>query len=239
MKKNVFIIFYVVHIIVLLLIALPILPKNDWWVLLFVLFYIAIIATIYFSEIFGRRKGILYALFIWFSVYGIMSYERIIPFIKSGGVYEQLLYATIASLWLISIAITQAFTYQMPLVMRTIFSFFIIIVIQFFMIPIFALFNHYYLGDFSYFHFQIQLSGYFIIIGFSIIFYTILLFLEMVWLVNYSVTRQNDMMSIFCAIMSIPIVVSLKVGLWETSIVAFFIMMSVIIVSKTKIEGDS
>lgn len=239
MKRNVFIIFYIVNLIVLLFIILPILSKQDWWILLLVWIYAAMIATFYFSRLFGAKKGIIYAISTWASVYSIMAYERIIPFIKSGGVYEQLLYMAIASLWLVSIAITQAFTYQMPLAMRTIFSFFIIVVLQFFIIPIFALFNHYYLGDFSYYHFQIQLSGYFIIIGFSIIFYTILLFLEMIWLVNYSVTMQNYMIWIFVSLIAMPIVVALRVGLWETSVVAFFIMISIIVVSKTRVGEDS
>lgn len=135
MKKNVFIIFYIVNLIVLLLIMLPILSKRDWWMLLLMLLlmllYAAIIATLYFSTLFGVKKGLLYALFVWISVYSIMSYGSLLPFIKSGGAYEHLLYMAIASLWLVSIAIIQAFTYQMPLAMRTVFSFFIIIVIHF------------------------------------------------------------------------------------------------------------
>lgn len=239
MKKNVFIIFYIVNLIVLLLIMLPILSKRDWWMLLLMLLYAAIIATLYFSTLFGVKKGLLYALFVWISVYSIMSYGSLLPFIKSDGAYEHLLYMAIASLWLVSIAIIQAFTYQMPLAMRTVFSFFIIIVIHFFIIPIFALFNRYYIGDFSYYHFEIQLSGYFIIIGFSIIYYIILLFLEMIWLVKYSITLQNYMIGVFVSIMSIPIIIALRVGLWETGVVAFFIMMSIIVVSKTKVEEGS
>lgn len=99
-------------------------------------------------------------------------------------------------------------------------AFLIIIVIHFF-IPIFALFNRYYIGDFSYYHFEIQISGYFIIIGFSIIYYIILLFLEMIWFIKYSITLQNYMIEVFVSNMSMSIIVALRVGLWETSMVAF------------------
>lgn len=61
----------------------------------------------------------------------------------------------------------------------------------------------------------------------------------MIWLVKYSITLQNYMIGVFVSIMSIPIIVALRVGLWETSVVAFFIMMSIIVVSKTKVEEGS
>lgn len=61
----------------------------------------------------------------------------------------------------------------------------------------------------------------------------------MIWLVKYSITLQNYMIGVFVSIMSIPIIVALRVGLWETDVVAFFIMMSIIVVSKTKVEEGS
>lgn len=61
----------------------------------------------------------------------------------------------------------------------------------------------------------------------------------MIWLVKYSITLQNYMIGVFVSIMSIPIIVALRVGLWETGVVAFFIMMSIIVVSKTKVEEGS
>lgn len=221
-----------------MLVVLDILPRENWWLTLLILNLIGTVGVIYFMEIFGVKRGLLYVAIVFNLIYISSSQARLLPFIKDESLYAHIIYISVAALWIGSLAIAQACTYKMSFLIRTVFTLCVIVFIQFFIIPVIALFSHYYSGDNEFYHYQIKLSGYLVIIGFTLICYMLLLIMETVWLVNYSIVWQTRMTVVFVIISGIAIVVGLKDGLWQTSAVCFLIMFSLIVVVYSKRKGD-
>lgn len=214
-----------------------ILPKENWWLTLLILFVLGLTGALYFMEVFGVQKGLIYSGTVFLIVYIVTSQAKLLPFITDESLYAHTIYMAVAALWIVAMAISQAFTYRMSLMLRTVFTFVIILLIHFFLIPIIALFSRYQTGNLEYFHYVIQLSGYLVISGYIIIFYMLLLIFEMMWLVNYSDEWQSRMVVSFSAIVIIVFVVGIIDGLWLTSIVSVLVLSSIIIVAKSKGRG--
>lgn len=228
----------IINIINIILVMLNILPRENWWLTLLIFNLVGVTGAVYFIEIFGTRRGCLYAVIVFLLIYLISSQAKLLPFITDDSLYAHVIYISVAALWVGSLAISQAFTYRMTFSMRAIFTMLIIIFIQFFIIPVIALFSQYHNGDNEFFHYQIQLSGYLVIIGFIIICFIFLLVVEILWLVNYSSFWQTRMEILFVIISGIAIVVGFKDGLWQTSVVCFLIMFSLLVVANSKKKGD-
>lgn len=237
-KNIVFIIINLINIINIFLVVFNILPRETWWGTLFVVIVVGLMSMIYFIDLFGTYKGVILSCVIVFSSFLVFCNAKMLPFIQSNDRYAYALYFTLSCCWLTSIAISHSFTYSMPFLIRTVFSFVIVFYLFFFLIPILALFTRFHDGNTEYFHFQTTVSGYLIIIGFFIIYYFLLLLAEVAWLVNYKKEWQHRMIAIFMILSGIVIIVGFKVGFWQTSIVAFLIMISLIVVAKSKVRGE-
>ncbi|MBQ0137801.1 MAG: hypothetical protein KBT36_00725, partial [Kurthia sp.] len=215
-----------------------ILPKENWWLTLLIFFVIGLTGILYFVEILGVKRGIIYSTIIVVIVYFVTSQLRLLPFINDDSLYAHTMYFAIAFLWISIMAIAQAFTFRMSLIMRTFISFLITVLIQYFLIPIIALFSHYHNGQNEYVvHYVIHLNGYLVITGYFIVFYLLLLFFETIWLVNYTERWQNRMIIPFVILMGIVMVIGLKDGLWITSVVTLIVVCSLIVVAKSKGRG--
>lgn len=236
-KNYVFLILNVFNLINIFLVIFDIIPKENWWLTLLILFVIGLTGIIYFVEIMGLKRGLIYSAIVVSLVYLVTSQVNLLPFIKEDSFYAQVIYLAVAFLWISTMAITQAFTFRMPISMRTFISVLIVFIIQFFLIPVIALFSRYHVGEVEYFHYVIHLKGYITISCYFLVFYILLLFLETVWLVNCNGKWQNRMIVSFVTLIGIVIVIGIKDGLWITSVVAFIVMASLIIVAKSKGRG--
>lgn len=236
-KNYIFLGLNIFNLINIFLVIFDIIPKENWWLTLLILFIIGLTGIIYFMEIMGVNRGMIYSGIVIFVVYVVTSQARLLPFIVDHSLYAQVIYLAISFLWISTMAITQAFTFKMSIGMRTFISLLIVLVIQFFLIPVIALFSRYHTGDVEYFHYVIRLNGYITIICYFFVFYLLLLFLETIWLVNYNEQWQNRMIVAFATLIGIVVIVGLKDGLWITSIVAFLVMGSLIVVAKSKGRG--
>lgn len=237
-KNMMFIILNLINMINIFLVVFNLLPRETWWGTLFVLVVSGFMSMIYFIDLFGNKKGVIFSSVIVFSSFLVFCNASILPFIQNNDLYAYALYFTLSCCWLTSIAISHAFTYSMPFIIRSVFSFVIVFYLFFFLVPILALFTRFHDGFTEYFHFQTTVSGYLIIIGFFILYYFLLLLAEVAWLVNYKKGWQFKMIVIFMILSGIVIIVGFKVGFWQTSIVAFLIMISLIVVAKSKVRGE-
>lgn len=236
-KKYVFVALNIINIVNIFLVMFDILPKENWWLTLLIFFVIGVTGIIYFMEILGVKRGAIYSAIVIGIVYIFTSQLRLLPFIHDNSLYAHIMYMAIAFLWIAFMAITQAFTFKMSLVMRTFVSFLIVILIQYFLIPVIALFSRYQGGKDDYVHYVINLKGYLVIISYFFIFYILLLLLETIWLVNYTEYWQNQMIIPFVTLIGIVMVVGIKDGLWITSVVTFIVLCSLIVVAKSKGRG--
>lgn len=218
---------------------LNLLPDENWWLSLFVLNLVGVTGAVYFIEIFGVKRGSIFVIVVFSMLYLLISQARLLPFITDTSLYAQIIYFSVSAQWLASMAIAQALTYRKPLAIRSVLTLSIILFIQFFLTPVIARFSRFETGVNEYFQYQIKLSGYLVIIGLIIIFYVILLIFETLWLVNYSEIWMKRMYILFFIISGMPILYSLKFGLWQTSIVCSLIMVSLIVVANSKMKGDS
>jgi len=238
LKNIIFVIMNLINIINIFLVVFNVLPRETWWGTLFVLVVCGVMSMIYFMDLFGTYKGIIFSSVIVLSSFLVFCNASMLPFIQINDQYAYVIYFTLSCCWLTSIAISHSFTYSMPFMIRSVFSFVIVFYLFFFLVPILALFTRFHQGLTEYFHFQTTISGYLIIIGFFIIYYFLLLLAEVAWLVNYKNSWQLKMIIIFMILSGIVIIVGFKVGFWQTSIVAFLIMISLIVVAKSKIRGE-
>lgn len=237
-KNIIFIILNLINLINIFLVVFNILPKETWWGTLFVLKVCGLMSILYFMDLFGNLWGSIFSGIILISNYLVFSNANLLPFVQKSDPYSFMLYLALACSWLSAIAISHAFTYSMPFLMRTVFSFIVVFYLLFFLVPIIALFMRFYIGQTEYFHFQTTVSGFLIITGFYIIYYFLLILAEGTWLVHYEKSWQFKMTTIFMILSGISIIVGYKVGFWQTSIVAFLIMISLIVVAKSKVRGE-
>lgn len=238
-RNYVFFALNLVNIVNIVLVMLNLLPDENWWLSLVVLNLAGATGAVYFIEVFGLKRGLIFVVLLFSMFYLLISQARLLPFVTDTTIYAHIIYLSVSAQWLASLAITQAFTYRKPLIIRSVLTLSIILFVQFFLTPVIARFSRYESGVNQFFQYQIQLSGYLVIIGLIIIFYVVLLICETLWLVNYSEIWKKRMHILFLIISGIPILYSIKFGLWQTSIVCLLIMCSLIVVTNSKKKGDS
>lgn len=238
-RNYVFFALNIVNIINIVLVILNLLPNGNWWLSLVVLNLAGVTGAVYFIEIFGIKRGCIFVSSVFILFYLLLSQARLLPFVTDNSLYAQVIYLSMSAQWLASMAIVQAFTYRKSFAVRSVLSLSIILFIQFFLTPVIARFSRFETELNQFFQYQIKLSGYLVIIGLIIIFQVILLICETLWLVNYSEIWKKRMHVLFFVISGIPILFSLKYGLWQTSILCLLIMCSLIVVANSKMKGDS
>lgn len=238
-RNYVFFALNIVNIINVALVMLNFLTSENWWLSLVVLNLAGATGAVYFIEIFGFKRGCLVVSVNFVLFYLLISQAKLLPFVTDNSLYTQVIYLSMSAQWLASMAIAQAFTYRKTLVVRSVLTLGIILFLQFFLTPVIARFSRFETGENQFFQYQIKLSGYLVIIGLIIIFYVIIFICETLWLVNYSELWKKRMHILFFIISGIPILFSIKYGLWQTSIVCLLIMCSLIVVANSKMKGDS
>ncbi|GEK33899.1 hypothetical protein [Kurthia sibirica] len=145
-------------------------PKKYWWLVLVTINLAASVSTVYFVKSFGVKVGLSLTLIIAVLGYVFCSSARLLPFVRENDLFSHYYYFTIACLWVVVMALSKALTQNMSIAFRTMFTFLMILFIEYCMMPVMALFEHYKRGHTEYLFYAIQLSGYLVITGFTMIF---------------------------------------------------------------------
>lgn len=239
LNRLLYIILIIAVVVSFAIIIFDLAPKNYWWLVLLTINYAAVISCIYFIKSFGIQVGFFLTIIIFIIGYFFCTIGKLLPYVDNTPTwFSQYYYVTIGCLWVVSIAISKAFTQHMPLSIRTVVTFLLILFIEYCMMPVMALFSHYIKGNQDFLYYSIKLSGYLIIVGFTIIFYFLLLFFETIKLTRKDILWRSRMYPVFWSLVSLPIFIGFKDGHWHSSILIIIISSSVIVVAMSKERSD-